>query len=223
VVSQKTSEQINEEISQGIRSIRELSFEHKNLYGEWPRALFDGQPAMPPPYLVRACQVLTSRMELLRRMPTGGRFAEIGTLNGDFAKHINQIVKPVELHIFDLTFDRLTEENKAILDEVGVHWHEGFPWVTMKKMPENFFDVVYVGGDHAYESVLKDLDAAYRVTKAGGRIICNDYTGWSQAGCIPYGVYWAVNAFATRHKLPFEFLSLQLNGFHDVGLIVKKQ
>jgi hypothetical protein len=222
-VSQRTSEQINEQISASTKLIRELSFEHKKFYGLWPDALFDGQPAMPPQHLVRSCQVLTSRVDLLRRIPQGGRFAEVGTLDGEFAKHISHIVKPDELHIFDLTFDKVTEENKVILDGAGVRWHEGFSWAALNKMPESYFDVVYVDGDHSYESVVKDLEAAHRVTKAGGRIICNDYTGWSQAGCIPYGVYWAVNAFASKHKLPFEFLSLQVNGFHDVGLIVQKK
>ncbi len=221
-LDEPSADALNQEIIALLRKARELSSRYKSLNGSWPEALFSGRPAMPSPQLLEGCRVVASRMDILRRLPRGGRFAEIGTFRGDFARKIIDIVQPDELHLFDVSFSNVPPSNLAELTPAVTRWHQGLSWETLGAMPQDYFDVVYIDADHSYEAVSKDLDAALRATRPGGRIICNDYTVWSQLECKPYGVYWAVNEFATRHALPFEFLALQPNGYHDVGLLARK-
>jgi len=161
--------------------------------------------------------VVSSRYDLIACLPKGGRFAEIGTLYGDFAASVTEIVQPEELHLFDLRFDRMTEENKSRLP-ADTHYHIGCSWEELAKIEDHYFDITYVDGDHAYGSVWKDLQQAFRATKPGGYVVCNDYTLWSFNQATPYGVFSAVNKFAAEKGMQFVYLALQANGYYDVAL-----
>lgn len=174
-------------------------------------------PPVPPQELLEGCTVLTDRYEILRRLPKGGRFAEVGTLYGGFAVQIATIIQPEELHLFDLRFDLVSDENRNRLPSNTV-FHQGDSSTGLKALGEAFFDITYVDADHSYAAVYKDLEAAYYVTKPGGFIICNDYTLWSFPQGRPYGVFAAVNEFAIAKGLKFCYLALQCHGFYDVAL-----
>jgi predicted O-methyltransferase YrrM len=57
---------------------------------------------------------------------------------------------------------------------------------AMKRLEDESVDFVYVDGDHSYEGVASDLAAAFRVTKPGGVICCDDYIlgAWWKDGVV---------------------------------------
>jgi predicted O-methyltransferase YrrM len=201
-----------------MEAVRRLSDEYVRQFGRRPDAFLDGPQCTPRQDLIEQCKVVESRGVIIARLPKGGRIAEIGTLYGDWAVKLLDVLRPEELHIFDLSFHHVRPENRTLLERAGVIWHKGCSWEEMAKTPVDFFDIVYVDADHSFEAVTKDLREALRITKPGGYILCNDYTAWSNLQLIPYGVYAAVNAFANQHGLPFEYLALQTNGYYDVAL-----
>ena len=60
--------------------------------------------------------------------------------------------------------------------------------------PKEYFDWVYIDADHAYESVLADLEFYYPLVKRGG-VICGDDYNWTEE------VGRAVDEFAKKMKL----------------------
>jgi hypothetical protein len=69
--------------------------------------------------------------------------------------------------------------------------------VNAAKMFDNeYFDFVYIDGDHSYEAVLKDLEAWYPKLKKFG-VMCGDDYGHPSG----LGVIKAVYEFAYKHKV----------------------
>jgi hypothetical protein len=209
--------EIDREIQDLVTRVKALSFEHKKQFGTWPSSLFDGAGVVPRPELLAHSTVVSDRLEILRRIPKEGVFAEVGTLRGEFALKILEIYKPEELHLFDLSFHHISDETKAILDKNVTGWHKGYSWETLDKMPNHYFDVIYIDADHSFEAVKKDIASAHRKTKPGGWIIFNDYTSWAQPNCTPFGVFAAANRFANEHNVSLHYLALHPNGFYDAA------
>ena len=46
------------------------------------------------------------------------------------------------------------------------------------KHNNNFFDLIYVDGDHETDQVKKDIDNSWKILKADGYLILDDYTWW---------------------------------------------
>lgn len=192
---------------------------YRGKYGQFHSVAFDGQPNVPNPQLLTNCRVLHDRMEIIRHLRPGGRFAEVGTFKGDFIVKAMDVYEPTEIHLFDMSFDNILDENKKILDSVGcVTYHAGDSSSLLMGMPDAYFDVIYVDADHSYRGVWKDLEAAHLKVKPDGYIVCNDYTNFDPIQMLPYGVYSAVNRFATEFGYRFDYLALGAWGFHDVAL-----
>lgn len=147
------------------------------------------------------------RTELLSRMLKGSVCAEIGVYKGEFSQHILKVVRPQKLHLIDPWFyetapeyertwyggktgvdqqhmDSLYESvcrkfQKAI-DAGAVIIHRGKSGDVLAGFPEDYFDWVYIDGNHAYEFVKEDLRQSLRVLKPGGYLAGDDYhlSGW---------------------------------------------
>jgi SAM-dependent methyltransferase len=195
--------------------IRDYLVRHNEFYP----GLYDGPRVVPRNELLADCRVLASRLDIIAKLPQRGRFAEVGTLFGDFIVQVIEINRPSEVHLFDYSFESLRPENRARLGAFGhVTYHLGDSSTQLAGFADACFDIVYVDADHSYDGVLKDLHQALRVLKPDGWLVCNDYTLWDPTQCLPYGVYSAINRFANENNLRFEFLGLHQDGFHDVAL-----
>ncbi len=191
----------------------------RKKYKEFYPGSFDGARAVPRPPMLTGCTVVSERMQIIERLPKGGVFAEVGTLQGNFITKVIDIYQPSALHLFDRSFKPVLPENRAKLDAYGkVTYHEGDSSTLLAALPDATFDVVYVDGDHGYDGVWKDLVQAIRVMKPDGHIVCNDYTNWDPLQMVPIGVFAAVNRFVNENNLRFEYLALNPFGFHDVAL-----
>jgi predicted O-methyltransferase YrrM len=178
-------------------------------------AMTTGQSSLEiPPALLAECRVCASRLELVRLMPPRARVAEVGTYQGSFASHILIAADPVELHLIDID---LTELNEAVRADRRVVLHEGRSEAVLAGLPDAHFDWIYVDGDHSYEGVIRDANAAAHKVKPGGYLVFNDF-----AHIDPYlgtyGVHRAVVDFAVAQQWAFAWLAYQPDALYDVAL-----
>lgn len=153
----------------------------------------------------------------MRRMPRNGAVAEIGVDLGDFSEKILALNRPRELHLIDPWTVESGEyrqrevalESARKLDSVArfafvrerfssdiaggsVILHRANSEVAGAEFPDEFFDWVYIDGNHSYEFVRQDLELYFRKLKPGGYIVCDDY---HHAGFWNDGVTRAVDEF----------------------------
>ncbi len=146
---------------------------------------------------VRAPKRHKIRLQMLELMPKGGRCAEIGVWNGGFSAAILDVTQPSELILID-PWDLLAgqskdewthkhHEDKKIMGDMyenvtarygkldNVKIHKGFSADLMATYPDNYFDWVYIDGNHRYEFVKKDLEISFRKVRPGGIIAGDDF------------------------------------------------
>lgn len=178
-------------------------------------------PELPAEKLA-GCEVLPNRFELLDRLPKGGNYAEIGVDRGDFSQEILTRCQPARLHLFDIDLSRLS--NKTVLDTIAqrgspIKLHAGDSSANLLKVPDGYFDVIYIDGDHAYEGVKRDIQAAAQKVKPTGALIFNDYAVWSATTMFHCGVARAVHEFCRDNPWKFRYLALQSMMYNDVMLV----
>jgi predicted O-methyltransferase YrrM len=178
-------------------------------------------PELPATKLT-GCEVLPNRFALLDRLPQGGVIAEIGVDRGDFSLEIMTRCKPEKLHLFDMDMTRLT--NKSILNAIAqrgstVKTHAGDSSTNLRKVPDGYFDMIYIDGDHAYEGVKRDIEAAVPKLKPAGVLVFNDYAVWSATTMFHCGVARAVHEFCRENPWKFKYIALQSMMYNDVMLV----
>ncbi len=178
----------------------------------------DPAPLLPQE-LIEDCKLLRDRYELLERIPKGGVCAEIGTDRADFAKKILDICDPKKLYLFEIDVSRIHRPN---IDEAVSAQRcevvEGDSAKNLEQFPSEFFDWIYIDGDHYYEGVKKDIELAAKKLKKGGMIVLNDYAVWSPVGMTHCGVARAVNEFCLENRYQFVYLALQTMMYNDVAI-----
>jgi SAM-dependent methyltransferase len=92
---------------------------------------------------------------------------------------------------YDKTYNEVVKRFKQ-MEHVHVHRMSSNDWFA--KQEDNYFDWVYLDGDHSYEGVLRDLQSSHRVVKDGGVILGDDYAWPFQKHGKP-GVTAAVDQF----------------------------
>lgn len=175
-----------------------------------------------PQSKVEGCEVLANRYLLLDKVAKGGVMAEIGVDRGDFSLEILTRCKPDRLHLFDIDISRLVNPQvKAELmsDSGRIKTHVGDSSSHMSRMPDAYFDMVYIDGDHKYEGVVKDIEATLPKMKPGGVIIFNDYNVWSATSMFHCGVARAVHEMCLNHPWKFRYLALQSMMYNDVMVV----
>ncbi len=174
------------------------------------------------------------RAFVLDFLPKGGRAAEIGVARGDFSQAILERVQPAELHLIDpwVHQDRpdyqgdsnnVSETQQAaryedvltrFAPEIArgqVHVHRAMSAQAAAHFPENYFDLVYVDGLHAYEGVKADLRNYQARLKPGGFLMGHDYANHPAAMAQDFGVIAAVNEFVL--ETGWHFLALTLESY----------
>ena len=101
---------------------------------------------------------------------------EIGGNKGLHARHMYDILNPSELHLVDIVDKRekipdlknlTSRDNVNFLVEDSKKCHSRFP--------DEFFDFIYIDGNHNYEAVLSDLENWVPKVKNGGWITGHDF------------------------------------------------
>ena len=159
---------------------------------------------------------------LLRRLPAGSVGAEIGVHEGDFSRRILRLTRPRRLHLIDpwryqdsevyaesLYGGRLGGDQArmdARYEAVGRRFRREVEagQVDIRRQrsadacdafEDEYFDWIYVDGDHRREQVLRDLVLYLPKVKPGGWITGDDY---GDGGWWGDGVRKAVDEFVAR-------------------------
>ena len=153
----------------------------------------------------------TSRDFLLQTLPKFSIGTEIGVNEGDFSERILEIVRPKRLHLIDpwkfekeelyrttpygsekIKDQKMMDEKcknverrfKNEIKKGQVIINRGYSEEILSVFDDNYFDWVYVDGNHLYEFVKKDLDLCFKKLMTGGLITGDDYYegGWCNGG-----------------------------------------
>lgn len=164
--------------------------------------------------------------------------AEIGVALGTFSKFMIERFKPKQFHAFDLfqihqdatlwgkptseVLDGLTHlefYQRAMLNSPSlVVTHAGLSGNTLQKIPDSFFDLIYVDAAHAYDEVKEDAKLSSRKLKHDGIIIFNDYIMYDPFVKAEYGIVPVVNEMVVNQGWKVIGFALQKDMFCDIAI-----
>ena len=143
---------------------------------------------------------------LLKYMPKNSVCAEIGVWRGDFSNRILHLVSPKELHLIDpwkfqseypsTWFGGVKVKSQSDMDNIynqlvknlakyqNVIFHRDFSQKAVDDFKDNYFDWVYIDGNHFYDYVKQDLELYLGKVRTGG-FICGDDYEWIDEGDYP--------------------------------------
>jgi hypothetical protein len=166
-------------------------------------------------------KIIKNRNDLFDILGENLIIAEIGVFKGDFSKILLEKIKPKELHLIDvfsgkmcsgdkdgnnIVWTNLEDEYTKLQNEYEkiktVFIHKGFSYDILKQFSDEYFDLIYIDGDHSYEGVKNDLELSYLKIKNNGYICGHDYS----KKMFP-SVVNAVDEFCRNKNLKIEFLT----------------
>lgn len=187
-------------------------FVHKRLVDETDSI----NPIFPVPQALRqedldGATLFESRRRMISSLPRKLVWAEIGVWEGEFSAHILGEVAPRELHLFDLDFARVDAAGH-VKEGGAVKYHKGDSSKMLSGFPDEYFDAIYIDGDHALIGTCRDAAVALQKIKPDGMLIFNDYIIFSHIELYPYGTVpvvnsicrdfgWRVSGFALHRKM----------------------
>jgi len=175
-------------------------------------------PARLPQAAMSRARVFADRMAALPTLPANAVVAEIGTETGWFAEQVLAALDPRELHLFDLEFDTLRGARPALADHPRVRLHQGDSPGELAKLPDRYFDWIYIDGDHTLEGVRRDAEVAVAKVKSDGILVFNDYTVWSILELTDYGVVPIVNELLASGEWEMVHIALHPLMYCDVAI-----
>jgi hypothetical protein len=134
---------------------------------------------------------MKSRDQLVSLMPPQSICAEIGVKAGDFSKIIMECCDPKELHLIDPWECGHTHEHRSIKQmmwdkmltkmerwseaDSRVRIHRGLSADILPTFPDNYFDWIYVDGNHTFPYVTEDLTLSGDKVKLNGFVLGHDF------------------------------------------------
>ena len=170
---------------------------------------------------VRNCRLVENRRRMLELLPKGAVCAEVGIDQCRFSARIVETTAPTRLHLIDIAQTSIARARELFAREIAsgqVETHLGDSSTLLRGFPDGYFNWIYIDGDHFYEGVRRDLEAARLKVAAGGLIALNDYVFFSSSDFCKYGVVEAVNEFCLEHDWEFVFFALNTRMYNDVVL-----
>jgi hypothetical protein len=148
---------------------------------------------------------------LFGMVPKGSVCAEVGVHKGHFSRRIFYHVEPKRLHLIDpwkfepgadysdsfygdrkgksqenmnARYNKVKSWFRPEITKGQVVIHRGYSHQVCRGFADEYFDWVYIDGNHLYEFVKMDLNFFYGKVKAGGLIMGDDYEtdGWWRRG-----------------------------------------
>ena len=133
---------------------------------------------------------------MVGELPNGSRLLEIGTFHGSslaylIVEMINQN-KTFDIHVIDPLLDYSMEGENSLrkgdhenqseifhknMKDVEQYFtlHQDFSYNVLPTFTPDYFDFIFVDGDHSTEGVYSDLTLSWKVLKIGGILAGDDY------------------------------------------------
>ncbi len=163
-----------------------------------------------------------TRAELLALIPENSKVVEIGVFRGGFSKEIIKNVKFSEFYMVDIwlgswgsgdkdgkdhiNIDNMEDVYLALYqqtkDKPNIHVVRAGSIPFLKSSEDDYFDVVYVDGDHTAQAVYNDLVESFKKIKNGGLLMGHDYH-YTIGGDVVY----AVTKFCQEYKQTIECIA----------------
>jgi hypothetical protein len=170
---------------------------------------------------VRSCRLFENREAMLHYFPRNSVCAEVGIDQSIFSEKILSDTSPAKLHLIDISPEAVSLASSKFYPQVQrgtVQIHLGDSASTLGLFPDEYFDWLYIDGNHSYEGVKRDLQAALPTLKPQGLLALNDYIFFAASEFVKYGVVEAVNEFCAAHNFEFVYFALQPRLHNDVVL-----
>ena len=161
--------------------------------------------------------MFASRYDYIASLPKGGTCVEVGVGRGDFSAYILETVKPQKLYLIDKNFAKHAIQQRFSGNSI-VTCLDGQSAEMLAKLPDAYFDWIYIDAGHSYKDVRADATVATRKVKPNGLLIFNDFIVWSHNEGIPYGVVHTVNEMCVNEGWGMVALCLHDNMYCDVAL-----
>jgi len=166
------------------------------------------------------CRVLSSRLELLKAISSGGVAGEIGVADGDYSAEILRLNKPAKLHLIDAWageryssgINRVQSRFAQQISVESVILHRGCSVDILPKLKRKSFDWFYLDASHEYADTTRELRLCAGLVKDGGRISGHDFCPGSPYTGSIYGVIQAVYEFCSEYGWGFEYITLDGDG-----------
>jgi len=166
-------------------------------------------------------KIFENRNDLLDFIGHQSIVCEIGVFKGEFSEIMIKNLNPSEIHLIDtfegtmcsgdkdgnnIVWTNLNDEyNKLLLkyeSNPAVKLHKGYSFDILNKFQDEYFDLIYIDGDHSYDGVKTDLNLSYLKVKKNGYICGHDYTTQMFEGVVR-----SVNEFCLENNLKINYLT----------------
>lgn len=180
------------------------------------------------------------RRDLLASLASarGGIIAEVGVATGDFSDFMLTALVPTQFVAFDnfrmhetpvvwgvpsrillagmthLEFYR--RRFGAYRDQMTIE--VGASHAGLARYRDEYFDLIYIDADHAYEGVKGDAEIGKTKLKPGGFLVFNDYVLVDHVSGQRYGVIQAVNELVVAEDWHVVGFALQHHMFCDIAI-----
>lgn len=161
-------------------------------------------------------RLVKNRSRVLMLMPSNGIVAEVGVDEGNYSEEILSITQPKILYLIDAwcskrygddKFNKVQNRFREEVDRGQVVIKRGISWEQLQKLPDSYFDWIYLDTSHTYEDTAKELEVSRIKVKPDGVISGHDYTIGNIKKALPYGVIQAVNEFCINHDWEMIYLT----------------
>ena len=98
---------------------------------------------------------------------------------------------------FDYIYNTFLSNINKLECKDKINVHRGYSHDQIPKLIHNFFDIIYIDGNHNPEYVLEDAVLAFRKLKINGVMIFDDY-GWGGPDLTQKGIDAFLSAYSSK-------------------------
>lgn len=189
---------------------------------------------------VRDAKLYSSRAESLNSWPKDRRIAEVGVAAGWFSRQVLEVARPSLYDAYDtFTLHNIPvlwgQDSSAILNnmehqdyyeskfsksitEGKLRTFKGDSSTELAKRDNNFYDIIYIDGNHSYNGVKRDTECSVLKVKQDGILVFNDYVLYDKQANM-FGVVPVVNDLCVNHGWKVLYLALQPEMFCDIAIV----